>query len=115
MFYELVYIVRPDAGEQAARSVAVLIASILEKAAGRIVKEEVWGVLPMAYPIKKSKRGYYMLLGIEASAAAIKSIEQRLQINEDMLRLLVLRVEKFTEGISPGPGMAQDTFVNTRG
>ena len=68
---------------------------------GEVKKREYWGLRNLAYRMNKNRKGHYILFNIEAPPAAIAELERTMRINEDVLRYLTLRVEKFDEGPSP--------------
>ncbi|WP_208436532.1 30S ribosomal protein S6, partial [Bartonella vinsonii] len=55
---------------------------------------ENWGLRPLAYRIRKKRKAYYVLVNIDAPAAAIAEVERQMRINEDSLRYMTIRVEK---------------------
>jgi small subunit ribosomal protein S6 len=65
-----------------------------------VKKREYWGLRGLAYRIKKNRKGHYMLLGIDASPAAMQEVERQLGLNEDVLRVLTLRIEAIDEAPS---------------
>ncbi len=94
-FYEVVFIVRQEASSSHVEAVAQdAIAAIKEKG-GEITKTEFCGLRTLAYPIKKCKRGHYVLLNIASdNGEAVKELERKFRINEDILRFLIVRVEQ---------------------
>ncbi|MCE2564341.1 30S ribosomal protein S6 [Komagataeibacter sp. FNDCF1] len=98
--YETVLIVRNDVSQQQVEAIADGIATQLEAESGSVKKREYWGLRTLAYRIKKNRKGHYMLLGLDASSAAIKEIERQLGLNEDVLRVLTLRVDEIDEAPS---------------
>ena len=98
--YETVLIVRNDVSQQQVETIADGIATVLEAESGSIKKREYWGLRTLAYRIKKNRKGHYMLLGLDATPAAIKEIERQLSLNEDVLRVLMLRVDEIDEAPS---------------
>lgn len=98
--YEIVLIARNDVSQQQVEAIADGIATQAEAESGSVKKREYWGLRTLAYRIKKNRKGHYMLLGLDASPAAIKEIERQLSLNEDVLRVLMLRVDEIDEAPS---------------
>ena len=98
--YECVLIARNDVTQQQVEGVADNIATQLEAEGGAVKKREYWGLRGLAYKIKKNRKGHYMLLGIDATPAAMQEVERQLGLNEDVLRVLTLRVEAIDEAPS---------------
>ena len=100
-FYEHVVVTRPDISPQQVDTLVEEISKIVTDREGKIGKTEYWGLRNLAYPIKKSRKGHYSLLNIDAPAGTIEEIERRLRINEDVLRFLSVRVEELSDEPSP--------------
>jgi len=69
--------------------------AITEKCKKRALKVESvdkWGTKTLGYEIKKQSRGYYLKLVIEGEAEAIKLLENDLQMDDKMLRFLIIRI-----------------------
>jgi small subunit ribosomal protein S6 len=98
--YESVFIARNDVTQAQVDAVADQVAGILTEQGGEVKKREYWGLRGLAYRIKKNRKGHYMLLGIDATPAAMQEVERQLGLNEDVLRVLTLRVEAIDEAPS---------------
>ena len=98
--YECVLIARNDVTQQQVEGIADGIATQLEGDGGGVRKREYWGLRGLAYRIKKNRKGHYMLLGIDASPAAMQEAQRQLGLNEDVLRELTLRIEAIDEAPS---------------
>ncbi len=93
MSYELVYIVRPTVDEQTLAAVNEKVEKFVAGNAGSIVKRDDWGKRRLAYPLMKFNEGFYQVLQIDLPPAAVRELERSLQLTEDILRYLVVRVE----------------------
>ena len=98
--YECVLIARNDVTQQQVESVADGIAAQLEGEGGAVQKREYWGLRNLAYRVKKSRKGHYLHLNVDAPAAAMAELERTQRINEDVLRYLTVKVETLEEGPS---------------
>jgi len=98
--YESVFIARNDITQAQVDTVADQVTTILGEQGGEVKKREYWGLRGLAYRIKKNRKGHYMLLGIDATPAAMQEVERQLGLNEDVLRVLTLRVEAIEEAPS---------------
>ena len=95
--YETVLIARNDVTQQQVEALAEQMAAQVAEQGGEIRKREYWGVRPLAYRIKKNRKGHYMLLGVDALPPVQLEMERQLSLNEDVLRFLTIRVEAITE------------------
>jgi small subunit ribosomal protein S6 len=98
--YESVFIARNDVTQQQVETVADQVAAIVAEAGGEVKKREYWGLRGLAYRIKKNRKGHYMLLGIDSTPAAMQEAERQLGLNEDVLRVMTLRIEAIDEAPS---------------
>ena len=96
-FYEHTYITSPELSSQETDSVRKKITDILEKNDGKILKEEDWGIRPLAYPIKKSSKGKYSNIYIEGNNKVIKEIELFERYDERVMKFLSIKIKKIPE------------------
>lgn len=119
-FYECTFIARQDIPAQDVHKLADRFMETLSGLGAKIIKKEYWGLRSLAYVIKKNKKGHYVMLGVQAAAEAVKEFERTCKINEDILKYLVVRVDKIDEAPSammqapakatPGEG-AKDNLI----
>jgi len=98
--YECVFIARNDVTQAQVDTIADQITTVLTEQGGEVKKREYWGLRGLAYKIKKNRKGHYMLLGIDATPAAMQEAERQLGLNEDVLREMTLRIETIDEAPS---------------
>jgi small subunit ribosomal protein S6 len=55
------------------------------------------GTRPLAYEIKKNKRGYYYVIYFRAPGASIQELERTYRINEEILRFIFIKYENKKE------------------
>ena len=59
----------------------------------RKVEAKEWGKRRLAYEINDFRDGYYMLLKVNAEAAAVQEFDRLAKISEDIIRHMVIREE----------------------
>ena len=96
-YYESVFIARPDISAAQVEALTETFRSIVGETGGNVTKTEYWGLRNLTYRIKKNRKGHYVLLNINAPAKAVAELERQLKINEDVLRYLTVKVEKFEQ------------------
>lgn len=99
-FYEHVFIARQDLSSAQVEDITKKYASVIETMGGKVTKREYWGLRNLAYRINKNRKGYYVLMNIDAPAAAIKEMERLIRIDEDVIRHLTVKVDELEEGPS---------------
>lgn len=95
--YETVVIARSEITQAQADAAADAAVTVIETDGGSVQKREYWGLRPLAYRIKKNRKGHYILLGLDAPSAAVQEMERQLTLNEDVLRFMTVRVEEINE------------------
>lgn len=91
--YECVLIARQDISAAQAEQLGETYAQIIRDNGGQVTKTEYWGLKTLAYKIKKNRKGHYLMLHIDAPAAAVLEMERNMGLSEDVLRYMSLRVE----------------------
>ncbi|MCK4940087.1 MAG: 30S ribosomal protein S6, partial [Rhodospirillaceae bacterium] len=79
-YYESVLIARQDLSTQQVEAMAELFAGVIQSSGGKIAKNEYWGLKPLAYRIKKNRKGHYHQLTIDAPAAAVQEMERQMRL-----------------------------------
>ncbi len=93
-FYENVFIARQDLTSNQIETLAQHYTAIVKEYGGEVSKTEFCGLRTLAYPIKKNKKGHYVLLNIAVDSKAITEMERQMRLNEDVLRFLTVRVDE---------------------
>jgi small subunit ribosomal protein S6 len=99
-YYENVFIARQDISTVQVEDLTETFTKVISDSGGTVVKTENWGLRTLAYRIKKNRKGHYVMLNIDAPAAAIHEMERQMRINEDILRHLTIKIDAFEEGPS---------------
>jgi small subunit ribosomal protein S6 len=92
--YELMLVFRPDAPDERTQAVVERVTRMIVGDGGQIVKVQPWGRRRLAYPIDRHREGQYHIVVFEAPATTIAEIERSLLITEEVLRHLVIRIER---------------------
>ena len=58
------------------------------------MKTETWGLLNLAYLIKKNKKGNYIHFKIEGNGKTINELEKAENIDQALIRFLTVKVKK---------------------
>lgn len=98
--YESTFITRQDLSRQDVTKLTESMSAIIAQGGGKVAKDEYWGLRSLAYKINKSRKGHYVMLSIDAPAPAVKEMERNLRHNEDVVRMLTIRVDALEEAPS---------------
>lgn len=69
----------------------------LSQLEGNVVYNESWGLRNLAYPIKENKKAFYEFMNIELPQKNIDELNKKLNLNENIIRYLSIKVKSFTE------------------
>lgn len=92
--YEIMFIVKADLEETAVKDLVKSFEKLLKDMKSEINNSKDMGQKKLAYPIKDQVRGYYFLFNVTANAEAIKEFNRKAQINESILRHLIIKEEE---------------------
>ena len=112
--YESVIIARQEISAEQVEKLADEIDLILKNNEGRTEKRENWGLRTLAYKIKKNRKGHYLLFNYECEPDAVIELERQLRLNEDVLRYLTIKIDKFSNEPSIPAQMASRDERQTR-
>ncbi len=90
--YEAVLIFRPESDQLAGGR--EFVKTLFSGGGCKVNKEEEMGDRPLAYQIKKSKRGFYMFYELEAEPESIHSLDRALKLRNEILKFLFIRKEE---------------------
>ncbi len=100
--YELVYIIDTGLEETARKELIEKVSGLITGNGGEIEKvDETWGKRRLAYAIDYKTEGWYVLVNFKAPAELPRELERNLQINENVLRYLVVKLEEKRSAVKP--------------
>lgn len=92
--YELMYIIGSHIADNEIPKIAEEIKKSVESQHGTVEKLELLGKKKLAYPIKHSKVGDYVLVNFSAEAKDIFEIEHKIRTNPAIIRYILLNMEE---------------------
>ena len=92
--YESVIILNASLEDTQIDSVLNLVKDQITSNGGQILNIDNWGRKRLAYSIKKSKSGYYIVHQFEAPRELISKLERNLRLDENVIRYLTIKLEK---------------------
>lgn len=93
MKYELTLLIEGKASSAKKKKIIQTIEKIVNSVSGKVVKAKDWGLLDLAYPIKKAKNGIYLFWEIEVLPSKVKTIKDKLRLEGDILRYLLVKTD----------------------
>ena len=98
--YEHVFISRQDLSSSQTEDLIKQYSDILKDNGGVVVGHEYWGLRTLAYKINKNRKGHYSLIKSNSPPNAALEMERLMKLNEDIMRVLTIKVDKHEEGPS---------------
>jgi small subunit ribosomal protein S6 len=84
--YESVWVVQGDLPDEDVKSTIDKFSRIISAAGGTLVGLDDWGRRKLAYKIKGTTRGYYVLADFAGTAATVKELERNYRIDDRIIR-----------------------------
>ena len=93
IYYETMYILRPDIAEEEVTKHIEKYNKILENNEGTVLDSQMRGKRRLAYPIAKHREGIYVQLSHQGDGQHIAKIEKAMRLSEDVIRYLTIKQE----------------------
>ncbi|MBC8274153.1 MAG: 30S ribosomal protein S6 [Chloroflexi bacterium] len=89
--YELVLIISPEVIDEEMSDFITKLSELVNKVGGSVDEVNQWGRRKLAYPIKRSMEGNYVLAKVKMKPALTKELEASLRLSGKILRHLLIR------------------------
>ena len=93
IYYETMYILRPDIAEDEVSNHIEKYNKLLEEVGGTILDSQMRGKRRLAYQIAKHREGIYVQLSHQGDGQHIFKIEKAMRLSEDVIRYLTIKQE----------------------
>jgi small subunit ribosomal protein S6 len=92
--YEVTYILRPNLEENEVGEKTGAISEQLKANGGEILNVELLGKKRLAYEVNDVREGIYAVMRFRSDAATAHELERQLGLNEDVMRTLLIKLDK---------------------
>jgi small subunit ribosomal protein S6 len=92
--YESIFILNPTLDETESEKVNLRMQEVIKGNGGEVVRVEKWGKRKLAYPIRKHKKGEYVLVQFQGGAATVAELERNYKMTDAVIKYLTVRLEK---------------------
>ena len=92
--YEAMFLVGAAAAAENWDSVMAAIDKLMQRSKAKIIKVSKWDERRLSYAVAGHRRGTYILCYFQAQPEAIRSMERDAQLDETILRALILRTDR---------------------
>jgi len=93
LYYETMYILRPDIAEDEVTNHIDKYNKLLEEFGGTILDSQMRGKRRLAYQIAKHREGIYVQLSHQGDGQHIFKIEKAMRLSEDVIRYMTVKQE----------------------
>lgn len=91
--YEIMYIIRPTVEDEAKKALIERFDEVLLSNGAENIESKEWGKRRLAYEIDDLREGFYQLIKLNAETIAIDEFTRLANINEDIIRHMIVRIE----------------------
>ncbi|MEC9485137.1 MAG: 30S ribosomal protein S6 [Candidatus Izemoplasma sp.] len=91
--YEIMYIIRPTVLEDDRKALIEELSAIFESNGSAVTNVDEWGMRELAYEIEDHKKGYYVVLEVQATDEARREFERVIRLKEDVIRHIIIKDE----------------------
>ena len=88
--YEAMYIIRPELDEEQRKALIEEVNNIFTSHESVVTKVNEWGLRDLAYEVAKCTKGYYVVLNVEATVAAVNEFNRIANIKEAIIRHIIV-------------------------
>ncbi|HXG36255.1 MAG TPA: 30S ribosomal protein S6 [Dehalococcoidia bacterium] len=90
--YELLMVISPDLDNESVPATVDRVQQFILERGGQITQVDNWGRRKLAYPIDRFQEGNYVVTQFRLDPARVRDLESTLQLAEDVIRHLVVKV-----------------------
>lgn len=90
--YEIVCLVYPEL-EEKSKEVITKLKGIINQSGGKILKENIWGLKKLAYPIRKKDSAFFVLFDFNLNTKDYFPLFEKLKSTENLMRFLIVKKE----------------------
>lgn len=92
--YELMYILSSAVSDNDVPTVSTEVDKFITDNGGTLLAQEMLGKKKLAYPIKKTRNGFYVLRVFEMEGSKLQPLDNKLRSMEPIIRYLAVNVEE---------------------
>ena len=91
--YEIMYILRSNLDQEAIKVEVEAAKNIITSNNSKVLDVKEWGLRELAYEIEHNKKGYYVVMNVEATKEAINEFNRIAGYSEKIIRHIVVAQE----------------------
>ena len=91
--YEIMYILRSNLEQEAIKAEVEAAKNIITSNNSKVLDVKEWGLRELAYEIEHNRKGYYVVMNVEATKEAINEFNRIAGYSEKIIRHIVVVLE----------------------
>ena len=91
--YEGLFLLDPNKASADWEGAASQVNGVIERFGGQVLHTRPWGDIKLAYPIRKFKKGVYLLTYFTIDSTQLHEVEREYRISEIVLRRMIIRLD----------------------
>jgi small subunit ribosomal protein S6 len=92
--YEVMFIVRPDMADEDLDKLVSGLENTVTQGGGAVASVEKMGRRRLAYQVRGTNDGNYVLLTVDAAGNLIAELERRLRVSEPVIKFITVRMDE---------------------
>ena len=92
--YELMYIVASSVSDDQIPTVTDGVLKMIDSLGGKVIKEEQMGKKKLAYPVKKTRNGFYSCVNFDLDSLKVNELDAKIRASDGIIRHLVVNMEE---------------------
>ena len=113
-FYEITLLFRYDLSVQDVQKNLSNIKDIIQSHECKVLYSEYWGLRALQYKIKKNSSAHFYFFQITASKDVLDTLEEKIKINETIIRHFVVSINKDELNIQSGNVKERDIKLSEK-
>jgi len=95
--YELMYILSSAVSDNDVPGIASELDKFLQEQGGVILTQEMLGKKKLAYPIKKTRNGFYVLQTFNLDAGKVAAFDAKIRSLDSIIRYIIVNLEQLEQ------------------
>jgi small subunit ribosomal protein S6 len=112
--YELMYIVASSVSDDQIPTVTDGVLKFVGESEGTVIREDQMGKKKLAYPIQKTRNGFYAAVTFDMAGAKVNEFDNKVRNNPEIIRHLIVNMDESIERMAKDV-LAQEKMNKNRG
>jgi len=92
--YETLVLMSPELAEENRKEIVANFSGIIERNGGAVALVDDWGILTLAYPVRKQTRGHYVRFEYSGPGPVVAELERNIRITDGLFKFVTVRLDE---------------------